>query len=135
MQASVTALMSLLRHSAKEGSHGVDSLGLLEMHEMPGALARAGVVTLLSEYESHPVAVMEALAARRPVVVLDSTGFRELAEDGLVRAIPVAAGPGAAAAAIIEELDRPSPAEAPALPTWADTTDALEALYRRMAGR
>lgn len=100
--------------------------------ELPGVLATAGVVALLSDYEAHPVAVMEALAARRRVVVADTTGFRELAAEGLVRAIPVDADPAVAAAAIVEELDRPVPERAPDLPTWDDTTDALEALYRRI---
>ena len=90
-------------------------------------------MALLSEYEAHPVAVMEALAARRRVVVADTTGFSELAEEGLVRAIPIDADPEVAAAAIVEEMDRPEPAEAPDLPSWDDTTDALEDLYLRVA--
>jgi glycosyltransferase involved in cell wall biosynthesis len=103
--------------------------------ELPTTLAGAALVTLLSDYEAHPVAVMEALAARRPVLVADTSGFRELAEEGLVRAIPVDAPPEAVAEAIAIELDRPAPDEAPDLPTWDDTTDALESLYRRVVAR
>ncbi len=103
--------------------------------ELPDTLASASLVTLLSDYEAHPVAVMEALAARRPVLVADTSGFRELAEEGLVHAIPVDAPPEAVAEAIAIELDRPAPETAPVLPTWDDTTDALEALYRRVVAR
>jgi glycosyltransferase involved in cell wall biosynthesis len=103
--------------------------------EMATTLAGASLVTLLSDYEAHPVAVMEALAAHRPVLVADTSGFRELAEEGLVHAIPVDSPPAAVAEAIVIELDRPAPTTAPVLPTWDDTTDALEALYRRVVAR
>ena len=115
------------------GLGDVVTIGAVPHEDMPDTLAEAGVVALLSEYEAHPVAVMEALAARRRVVVADTTGFSELAEEGLVRAIPIDADPEVAAAAIVEEMDRPEPAEAPDLPSWDDTTDALEDLYLRVA--
>jgi glycosyltransferase involved in cell wall biosynthesis len=103
--------------------------------ELRTTLAGASLVTLLSDYEAHPVAVMEALAARRPVLVADTTGFRELADEGLVRAIPADALPEEVAAAICTELDRPAPETVPDLPSWDGATDALEALYRRVAPR
>jgi glycogen synthase len=111
------------------------SIASVPRDELPATLLGASLVTLLSEYEAHPVAVMEALAARRPVLVADTSGFRELAEEGLVRTVPLDAPPEAVAEAIVLELDRPAPATVPALPTWDDTTDALEALYRRVVAR
>ena len=45
-------------------------------------IARAGVMTLLSDYEAHPVAVMEALTAGRPAVVSRTSGLTELADLG-----------------------------------------------------
>ena len=121
----------------------VASLGLddavtvapIPRHEVGASLARASLVALLSEYEAHPVAVMEAVAARRRVLVADTTGFRELAEEGLVRAIPIDEPAGRVAAAILEELAKPPPDAVPGLQTWDDTTNQLEGLYRRIAGR
>ncbi|MFN8528578.1 MAG: hypothetical protein U0670_08200 [Anaerolineae bacterium] len=40
---------------------------------MSRLLARASLVVLFSEYEAHPVAVMEALSLRRPVLVADTS--------------------------------------------------------------
>ena len=42
----------------------------------------------LSEYEAHPVAVMEALALGVPAVGLDTAGIGDLVQDGLVRGVP-----------------------------------------------
>ena len=47
-----------------------------------GAHRPAGVMTLLSDYEAHPVAVMEALTAGRPAVVSRTSGLTELADLG-----------------------------------------------------
>ena len=51
-------------------------------------LGRAAAVAALSEYEAHPVAVMEALTLGIPTVGLDTTGIGDLVEDGLVRGVP-----------------------------------------------
>ena len=54
-----------------------------------GALLRSSdVVALLSDYEANPVAVMEALALGRKVVVADTSGLSELASEGLATAVP-----------------------------------------------
>jgi len=111
------------------------SIAAVEREALPGVLASASLVTLLSDYESQGIAVMEALAARRPVLVADTSALHELAEEGLVRAIPLDAGPEATAAAILEALDRPVAAAPRDLPTWDATTDALEAIYRRVVAR
>lgn len=124
----------LRRQVAELGLEDAVTIGPVPRDRMPDALARAGVVTLLSEYEAHPVAVMEAVAARRRVVVADTSGFRELAEEGLVRAIPLDAPPEATAAAILAELERTDPLPQRDLPTWDATTDEIEALYRRLVG-
>ena len=47
--------------------------------EMARTLGQASVMALLSEYEAHPIAVMEALALKCPVLVCDTSGFSELA--------------------------------------------------------
>ena len=45
---------------------------------MATALAESSVFAALSDYEAHPVAVMEALCVGRPVVGYDIAGVGEL---------------------------------------------------------
>jgi glycosyltransferase involved in cell wall biosynthesis len=112
----------------------------VEMFSVPGAdrarmaevLDQAALVTLLSEYEAHPIAVLEAIAHRCPALVADSTGLAELAEDGLARAIPLASTPQQVAAAILRELRSPSPPPSVELPDWDACTDRLLSVYNQM---
>jgi glycosyltransferase involved in cell wall biosynthesis len=97
---------------------------------MAQTLARAALVVLLSEAESHPVAVMEALLLGRPVLVADTSGLSELARRQLVRAIPLSIDSGAVAAAIAEELQFPTARAEARLPTWDDCAAELLALYQ-----
>src|SRR5690606_38221328 len=54
---------------------------------MAGLLQRASVVTLLSEYEAQAIAVTEAVALGRPVVVAYAAGLMEFADRGLARGV------------------------------------------------
>jgi glycosyltransferase involved in cell wall biosynthesis len=101
---------------------------------MASTLAAADVVALLSEYEAHPVAVMEALTAHRPVLVAYTSGLQELADAGLVRAIPLRSSPADAAGAIVAQLRDPLIPSDLAVPTWQDCADALLAVYERVVG-
>jgi glycosyltransferase involved in cell wall biosynthesis len=97
--------------------------------EALGALVRScDVVALMSDYESHPVAVMEAVALERKVVVADTSGLSELAAEGLAVAVPVDAPPRALAEVLADVARRPDPV-APNLPTWDDCVDELLDLY------
>jgi glycosyltransferase involved in cell wall biosynthesis len=101
---------------------------------MASTLAAADVVALLSEYEAHPVAVMEALTAHRPVLVAYTSGLQELADAGLARAIPLRSAPADAARAIVAQLRDPLIPSDLAVPTWQDCADALLAVYERVVG-
>jgi glycosyltransferase involved in cell wall biosynthesis len=101
-----------------------------ERQKMADLLASAGLFVLFSEYEAHPVAVMEALSLRRPVLVSDTSGLRELATNGLCRAIPCDAGPGELAAAMVEELETHREIPDLALPDWDACAQALSDVYR-----
>jgi glycosyltransferase involved in cell wall biosynthesis len=101
---------------------------------MASTLAAADVVALLSEYEAHPVAVMEALTARRPVLVAYTSGLQELADAGLARAIPLRSSPADAARAIVAQLRDPLIPSDLAVPTWQDCADALLSVYERVVG-
>jgi glycosyltransferase involved in cell wall biosynthesis len=93
------------------------------------ALSEAAVVSLLSDYESHPVAVMEALGVGRPVVALDTSGVSELVRMGLVRGLPADVGPEAVADALLAELRSPRPPYRGALPSWEDCVRQVAEVY------
>lgn len=101
-----------------------------ERQSMTDLLASAGLFVLLSEYEAHPVAVMEALSLRRPVLVSDTSGLRELATKGLCRALSLNASSGETAVAMAEELEAPRQIPDLPLPDWDACAQALSDVYR-----
>lgn len=103
--------------------------------EMAATLAGADLVALLSEYEAHPIAVMEALALRRSILVANTSGFTELADEGLVRAIPLDSTPRQVAAAVLRQLREPLVPDQVHLPTWEGCTDELLTVYRTVTRR
>ncbi|PBC06787.1 glycosyltransferase family 4 protein [Mesorhizobium sp. WSM3859] len=105
-----------------------------ERQKMADLVASAALFVLFSDYEAHPVAVMEALSLRRPVLVSDTSGLRELAANGLCRAIPRNAGPEELAAAIAEELEAHRNIPDLALPDWEACAQALSDVYRNVLG-
>lgn len=100
-----------------------------DRQQMADLLARAGLFVLFSDYEAHPVAVMEALALRRRVLVSDTSGLAEIAAKGLCRAIPCHAGAAETAAAIAREMTTPRLFPDLTLPDWDDCADALMDVY------
>ena len=102
---------------------------------MGAAVSRAGVVVLLSDYEAHPVAVMEALTVGRPVVVSRTSGLTELADIGWARGVPASATAAETAAVIEQQLSAPVVPPAAELPTWETCMDELDDLYRDVLGR
>jgi glycosyltransferase involved in cell wall biosynthesis len=97
--------------------------------EALGALVnRSDVVVLMSEFEAHPVAVVEAIALGRKAVVADTSGLSELAAEGLAVAVPLDSTPRALAQVLADVARRPDPV-APNLPTWDDCVDEICRLY------
>jgi glycosyltransferase involved in cell wall biosynthesis len=113
-------------------SHAVSfvSIPSAERQRLTDLLCSAGLVVLLSEYEAHPVAVMEALSVQRTVLVSDTSGLRELAQQGLCRSIPLEATAGMVAEAIAEELAKEQQPIAVTLPNWDDCTEQLLGIYK-----
>ncbi|PBB16804.1 glycosyltransferase family 4 protein [Mesorhizobium sp. WSM4313] len=105
-----------------------------ERQKMADLLASAALFVLFSEYEAHPVAVMEALSLRRPVLVSDTSGLRELAANGLCRAIARDARREELAAAMAEELEAHREIPDLALPDWDACAQALSDVYRDVLG-
>lgn len=127
-----------LRRQAKrlgvEEALEIRSLPHSDRGGMAAALARASLVTLFSDYEAHPLAVMEALAAGRPVLGTDTSGLRELAQRGLIQTVPLGARTATVAAKVVEQLRQPTRRPPVALPTWDDCAAALAEVYRREIG-
>jgi glycosyltransferase involved in cell wall biosynthesis len=111
-----------------------------ERARMADELARVQVVVSMSEFESHGIAVLEALGAGCRGVVAIAPGLSELIEGGLARGVPLDSTPEALAAVLLQELGRTQAAVPPRLPTWDDCARALWSLYedvvvRRRRGR
>jgi glycosyltransferase involved in cell wall biosynthesis len=99
-----------------------------------GALIRTSdVVTLMSDYEAHPVAVMEALALGAPAVVADTSGLSELGEQGMALTVSRTASPGTLASAILDTASKSLPdSRMSSLQSWDDCTDQTFAIYGRL---
>ena len=129
------------RLSDQAGKLGVDVRFLGSRDDVAGLLAVADVVALPSRWEGQPLILQEALRAARPVVAADVGGVRELAGDGAALLVPPG-DPAAFAAAVLSVLDdrdvavslsEAAAARAATLPSEADATAAVIALYSRLA--
>ena len=101
---------------------------------MADELSRVDVVVLASEFETHPIAVLEAASLGCRAVVADSPGLRELGER---RARPRRERPGDSAElarAVLAEIGAPRLAKPVDLPSWDDCADRLCELYASVAG-
>jgi glycosyltransferase involved in cell wall biosynthesis len=96
---------------------------------MAESLRQACVVAVLSEYESSPVAVLEALTLGVPVVGLDTAGIGDLIKDGLVTGIPQDASPAAIARILVAALPGRRAAVTAGLPTWDAVAARLAHVY------
>jgi glycosyltransferase involved in cell wall biosynthesis len=110
----------------------------IEPTDRAGMSARvrgAGVMVLLSDYEAHPVAAMEALSAGTPVVLLKTSGLSELVSAGWARGVAADASSQQIADAIMRQLADPCLPEISDLPTWQSCTDALLDLYQQVLAK
>lgn len=97
---------------------------------MAALLAEVGLVVSLSEFETHPLVALEAVASGSLPLVADTSGLSELAADGLASAIPLGSSPDEIAQAILKRLDNPEPVPAVCLPTWDDCAAQILELYQ-----
>ena len=105
--------------------------GPKERAEMGALIADADVMCLLSEYEAHPISVMEAIGAGTNALVADTSGLTELGTAGLATTIPLDASPEQVAAAALAVAAAPT-ATPPDLPDWDDCADRLLKLYHEV---
>ena len=102
---------------------------------MAALIARADLVALLSEYESQGIAVMEALALQRPVLVAATSALQEFADRSLARTVHLKSTPEEVAEVVVGQLRQPLVPMNVALPTWDDCAASLLALYETIKWR
>jgi glycosyltransferase involved in cell wall biosynthesis len=128
-------LRRLARRYGVEERVDIHSIPPTQRQAMARELSAASVVVLLSEYETHPLAILEALALGRPALVADTSGLSELARQGLARAIPLDSTPRQVAEAVAEQVYHPLKPAGLHLPTWDECADSLFNLYQQAARR
>jgi glycosyltransferase involved in cell wall biosynthesis len=121
------------------------SLGVLDgfeiagvpRRELPPLLRRAQVVALLSEYESHGLAVQEALSLGARVLINDSSALAEVRALSQVAPVAPDASPATVAEALVSQLEAPQVTDdqVPALPSWDDCAASLAGLYEDIIRR
>ena len=109
-------------------------IALADRQTLSDRLGRASLAVLLSEFESQPLAALEAASLGVPIVVADNSGMSELAERGLARAVALSDSPLVHARAMIDQILRPLPLPEVSLPSWEVCARDLAALYHRVAG-
>jgi glycosyltransferase involved in cell wall biosynthesis len=113
----------------------IRGIPLKRRQELAAELGAASLFLLLSDYEAHPVAVMEALYLRRPVLVTDTSGLREIADRGWATCIPRESSPSQVAGAILDQLRSPLIPTGVEFPTWEQCTQSLLSVYESVARR
>jgi glycosyltransferase involved in cell wall biosynthesis len=101
---------------------------------MATTLAESSVVAALSDYEAHPVAVMEALCVARPVVGYDIAGLGELIAEGWVRGVPRGAPAAVVAQELVGAMSSPWLVDHAQLPSWDSCADQLAHVYLSSLG-
>lgn len=123
-------LRSLVQTLGLQRSVTIECVAVGDREGMARSLGEAAVVAAMSDYESHPVAVMEALTLGIPAVGLDTAGIHDLVQQGLVRGVPKDASPTAIAGALIAAMGDRSVMSPARLPTWDTAAADLADIYQ-----
>lgn len=115
-------------------AHAVDVRGIApsDRGAMARLLSHASIVALLSEYEAHPVALVEALSLGKKIIAADTSGMSELAAFSQVKTIPLSLSDDEVARAIADHIEAAVRPEAVAVPTWDECAQRLAHLYREV---
>ena len=122
-------LRKLAHHLGVSDRVRMEHIAPADREGMATALAGASVVAALSDYEAHPVAVMEALGVARPVVGYDIAGMGELIAEGWVRGVPYGAPAAAVAGQLVTAMSSSPAAVQADLPSWESCADQLANVY------
>jgi glycosyltransferase involved in cell wall biosynthesis len=107
----------------------IEYISPADRERMAESLGRAAVVVALSAYESHPLAVTEALALGIPTIGFDTAGLGDLVADGLVTGMDHNASPATIAQTLVGVLKGQRPSVHAELPTWDATATVLAGVY------
>ena len=127
-------LYELARRLGVSDQVSINHVAPADRQGMATALAESSVVAALSDYEAHPVAVMEALSVARPVVGYDIAGIGELVAEGWVRGVPRGAPAATVARELVKAMSSPSPVDHDQLPNWDSCADQLAHAYLSSLG-
>jgi glycosyltransferase involved in cell wall biosynthesis len=127
-------LCKLARHLGVSGRVSIRHIAPEDRQSMATTLAGASVVACLSDYEAHPVGVMEALSVARPVVGYDGAGISELCAAGWVRGVARGAPAAAVARELVEAMSSPTRVDQAQLPSWGSCAGQLARIYLSSLG-
>jgi glycosyltransferase involved in cell wall biosynthesis len=127
-------LHKLARHLGISDRVRIQYVAPADRQSMATMLAQSSVVAALSDYEAHPVAVMEALGVARPVVGYDTAGIGELVAAGWVRGVPRGAPAAAVGQELVQAMSSPSQVDRAQLPSWDSCADQLARVYLSSLG-
>lgn len=127
-------LRTRIRALGLEESVTIEYIAPDDRKRMGESMGHACVIAALSDYESHPVAVLEALTLGIPAVGLDTAGIRDLVEDGLVTGIPRDASAAAIARILVAVLQGQQVRVPLQLPSWDATAADLAHVYLGAVG-
>jgi glycosyltransferase involved in cell wall biosynthesis len=113
----------------------ITSLAPTDRAAMGQALAEASVVAALSDYEAHPIGIMEALSVGRSVVGFNIAGIGELVGEGWVHGVDPKESPAAIAKQLVSAMSTRPPVDPGDLPTWDTCAAQLGDVYLELADR
>ena len=100
---------------------------------LAGELRSAGVVALMSSYESQGIAGHEALAPGTRLIVAEGSALEALSRHDGVDAVHLDGG-APLVDALVRQLERADERLDVRVPTWDDTTDQIESVYESVLG-
>lgn len=127
-------LRTLIRKRGLEKSVTIEYIAPDDRERMARSLGEAAVVAALSEYEAHPLAIIEALTLGIPAVGLDVAGMSDLVEDGLVRGVPKDASSLTIARTLLDAMGGQYANVPVSSPTWESAAADLAHVYMDAAG-
>ncbi len=127
-----STLRSLAKKLGVEDHVRFQTIPTEERASMAEQLSKTNLAVLLSDYETQPLAVLEALALGVPALVSDTSGLRELSDRGLAKSIPLNSSALQVAAAVMEQLSNPLILKKINLPSWDDCASGLFNLYQEV---
>lgn len=127
-------LRALVETLGLKNSVTIEYIAPGERQRMADSLAQAALFAVLSDYEAHPVAAMEALTLGIPTVGLATAGTADLVEDGLVEGVPRDASSATIARTMVAALKRRDARPLAVLPTWENAANELARIYVHAAG-